>query len=116
MSSGEISTAEAAIGINVRPTYEQYFQCDLTQNRDAEVTIAMFPANPQVKNYSVRMTDERGNVIWEENGALSWNGKRTFKLGNDHKVYRIYIKSNGGSGVTASAEMTEHRYVQVKAR
>lgn len=47
---------------------------------------------------TVRMTDNRGRYIWGENNAIKVGGvmptgNRTFKLGKDHSVYRIYIKT-----------------------
>ena len=113
------TTVSAYSGIAVYGNqYRQYFQCTLknyvkNRSKNGSITISMYPANSKIRNYSVRMVDERGKYIWEENGAISWNGTRTFHLGNDHKVYRIYIKSNGGSRNVATATVTGSSNVSI---
>ena len=95
--------------------YRQYIECTLiNQRKSGSIKIGMFPASNKIKNYSVRMTDERGRHIWEESRALSWNGNRNFYLGNDHKVYRSYISSNGGNGNVATATVLGSSNVRIK--
>lgn len=97
--------------------FSKYFEVKLQDmKKSANVTIQMWPTSNQFKNYTVRMTDERGNYIWGEDGAISWNGSRNFYLGNDHKVYRIYIRANGGRGNVSTAFVTSHSNAIVKAR
>ncbi len=48
--------------------------------------IGGIPTNGKVQ---ITMTDENGNHIW----SGSKNGGVTLKLGNDHRVYRIYVRA-----------------------
>lgn len=112
------SVALAYTSMNVRSgQFSQCFECTLQNARQSgSVTIAMHPANNKIKNYTVRMEDENGRYIWGEDGAISWSGTRTFRLGNDHRVYRIFIMSNGGSGYCAAANVTKTSNVSVRVR
>lgn len=53
---------------------------------------------------TVKMTDSRGRYIWGEDNSIKPNfmgsGSRTYKLGKDHSVYRLYFRqtSRGHSG------------------
>ena len=112
------STNAFDVGIDVYSNrYNQYFECTINDRKSSgSVRIDMWPTSNKIKNYSVKMLDEKGRYIWEEDGALTWNGSRTFHLGNDHKVYRIYIKANGGSGNVALAVIKVSSNVTIKKR
>ncbi|MDO4732422.1 MAG: hypothetical protein Q4B50_02755 [Bacillota bacterium] len=95
-------SASAKTSYNYNSGYKQYVTCTL-QNRSK-------PGYVRIKTYNsgfrfgytlrnnVRMTDAKGRVIWQEKGAIAMNGSRTFYLGNDHPVYRIYVSSYYGNG------------------
>lgn len=106
----------ASRSITVRGNgYGQYIECQLQNTKKpGSIMIIMYPTKKWSGGYSVCMKDERGRVIWSENNAISWNGSRTFYLGNDHKIYRIYIKGNGGSGTVATASTTAYNNVHVR--
>ena len=95
-------------------TFGKCFVCTLKdQNISGSVTISVLSASSQISSHAVRMTDVNGRYIWSDDNAMSApKGKRTFYLGNDHKVYKIYIKGNGsGSG---SASVTESDNVEIR--
>lgn len=81
-----------------------YTTASLTNARkDAKVKVNVTCTKP----VSIKMTDTRNRVIWSETNAIpvSWMncGNRTFRLGKDHSVYRLYFKSNGVGSVTVKA-------------
>ena len=51
----------------------------------------------------VQMRNAQGNVVWEEWGAIGWNGQRNFDLGID--VASVWVRVNGsGSILTSTAQ------------
>ena len=48
-----------------------------------------FPGVPTNGKVEIIMRDENGNHIW----SGTKNGGVTLKLGNDHRVYRIYVRA-----------------------
>lgn len=92
-----VMSASAATYIYTQNNFNTgYCTATLTQpgkkNGSVKVTIVSTTAA------TVRMTDNKGRYIWGEDNAIKVGGimptgNRTFKLGKDHSVYRIYIKT-----------------------
>lgn len=101
MSVSMLMPASAA-GYNISENYKSYATCTLRNTRNpGYVTIGVYNTSIQwgrTQRNSVRMTDTKGRNIWEEKGAIAFNGSRRFYLGNDHKAYRIYVKTYYGKG------------------
>lgn len=75
-----------------------YCECRLTNmKKSASVKVTVTSSGP----VTIRMTDENNRYIWGEDYAIDLNrsgwGSRTFKLGNDHSVYRLQIRGTNGS-------------------
>ena len=83
------SSAASYVTINAK-NGNDYCTCTLTGKKTAKVTVkAECGGKP-----TVTFKDEKGRYIWGEDKAISANGKRTFRLGSDHSVYRIYVKDS----------------------
>lgn len=67
-----------------------YCTVTLTGNKTAKVTIQSACGGKP----TVTFKDSKGRYIWGEDKAISANGKRTFKFGSDHSVYRVYVKDS----------------------
>ena len=81
--------SSAASYVNINAKYgNEFCTCTLTGNKTAKVTVQVNCGGKP----TVTFKDENGRYIWGEDKAISAAGKRTFKLGADHRVYRIYIK------------------------
>ncbi len=74
-----------------------YCTCTLSKpgKKDASVKVNLTCTGP----LTIRMTDNKGRYIWGEDNTIKRNmmnhGVRTYKLGKNHSVYRLYFKSKG---------------------
>lgn len=71
-----------------------YATCKLTNTKkSAKVKVTLTSPKP----LTIKMTDSRGRYIWSEDSSIKPNwmnsGSRTYKLGKDHSVYRLYFRS-----------------------
>ncbi len=89
-------SASAARNYNVGSSYKSYTTCTLNSKQDAYVTIKVYNTSAGYRN-DVKMTTTAGKTIWSESGAIANNGSRKFRLGTDHKTYRIYVRTRGGN-------------------
>lgn len=81
----------AASSVTISARYgTEYCTCKLTGNKKAKVTVQTTCGGKP----TVTFKDKNGRYIWGEDKAISANGKRTFNLGADHDVYRIYVKDS----------------------
>lgn len=77
-----------------------YATCRLTNTRkSAKVKVTLTSSGP----LTIKMTDSRGRYIWGEDNSIKPNwmnsGSRTYTLGKNYSVYRLYFRStNGKSG------------------
>ena len=67
--------------------YNHYIRCALS-NKNKDGYITLFSANGYSGRRDVKLTDDKGNNIWEG----TFNLGDSLRLGNDHKVYRVYVK------------------------
>ncbi|MGN0467843.1 MAG: hypothetical protein ACI4GY_03855 [Acutalibacteraceae bacterium] len=92
-----------------------YCTCTLTKpgKKDAKVTVKLYSTGP----LTIKMTDNRGRSIWSENNSIrpnAWNNAaRTYNLGRDHSVYRLYFKSTYGRGA-GSCNVTSPKNCSIK--
>ena len=83
-------TSSAASHVTILANGNDYCTVTLNGNKTAKVTIqSQCGGKP-----TVTFRDVKGRYIWGENKAISANGKRTFKFGSDHRVYRVYVKDS----------------------
>lgn len=71
-----------------------YATCKLTNTKkDAKVKVTLTSNKP----LTIKMTDSKGRYIWGEDSTIKPNwmnsGSRTYKLGKNHSVYRLYFRS-----------------------
>ncbi len=84
-------TASAASNVTISAKNgTDYCTCTLTGKKTAYVTVKVNCGGKP----TVTFKDERGRYIWGENKAIGNTGSRKFKLGSDHKIYRIYVKDS----------------------
>ena len=83
-------TLSAASYVTIVAKGNQYCTCTLTGKKTAKVTVQVNCGGKP----TVTFRDQYGRYIWGEDKAISAAGKRTFKLGSDHSVYRIYVKDS----------------------
>ena len=80
----------AASYVTISANGTSYCTCTLTGSKTAKVTVQVNCGGKP----TVTFRDEKGRYIWGEDKAIGNTGKRTFKLGSDHSVYRIYVKDS----------------------
>lgn len=103
---------EAANSITLRNVYKEYVTCTLVnKKKGGNVKVIVWPAKSYKKTY-VKLTDTSGRYVWE--GTMGWNGQRTFFLGNDHSGYRVYVRSDGGSGITGSVNFQNAGNISIR--
>ena len=83
-------SAGAASHVTIIANGSSYCTVTLTGNKTAKVTIKSECGGKP----TVTFKDNKGRYIWGEDKAISANGKRTFKFGSDHSVYRVYVKDS----------------------
>lgn len=82
-------SAASYVTINAKKGTD-YCTVTLTGKKTAKVTIkSQCGGKP-----TVTFKDNKGRYIWGEDKAISANGKRTFKFGSDHSIYRVYVKDS----------------------
>lgn len=80
----------------------RYCTCTLSNpgRKDAKVKVTFSRSNGCA--LTIKMTDNSGRYIWGEDYTVSTNafgyGSRTYKLGKNHSVYRLYFRSTTGRG------------------
>lgn len=84
-----VSTSAASY-VTIIAKGNQYCTCTLTGKKTAKVTVKVNCGGKP----TVTFKDQNGRYIWGEDKAIGNTGKRTFKLGSDHRVYRIYVKDS----------------------
>ena len=82
--------SSAASHVTVVANGKDYCTVTLTGKKTAKVTVkSQCGGKP-----TVTFKDNKGRYIWGEDKAISANGKRTFKFGSDHSIYRVYVKDS----------------------
>ena len=81
-------------GTNFSYNGNTYATCKLTNTKKAaKVKVTLTADGP----LTIKMTDTRGRYIWGEDNTIKPNwmgaGSRTYKLGKDHSVYRLYFRT-----------------------
>lgn len=72
--------------------------CHYVEHNPGQVEIRFWRASPQTKGYYVKLTDKKGRYIWEGYTRNMSDEKRIYRLGRDHDKYRIYVRTDAGTG------------------
>gem|GEM_PF-3149385 len=74
----------------------KYCNCTLTSpgKKNASVKVTLTSTG----GLTIRMEDQYGRYIWGEDNSIKGNKSRTYTLGKDHSVYRLFFKSTNGKG------------------
>ena len=96
-SSGIVFVGTGSDKLTITPTYKTIAYVDPARSTGfgAEIVILVVE-NTAISANDIRMLDRYGNEIWEEEGAISNAGIRSFECGTD--VYTVQIKTQSGYG------------------
>lgn len=113
--AGSMVSASAAKTYQITSSYKNKVTCTLNnKKKDGYVGIQIWGNKllyGRTQRNTVRMETTSGKYIWEEKGAIKFNGNRQFRLGKDNKAYVIKVKTYYG---TASATFTNKGNVTIK--
>lgn len=96
-SSGINFVGNGSDKVEFSTTYKTIAYVDTSRSTGlgAEIVI-LVPTNTSISDNDIIMLDRNGNRVWEEFGAIPYEGIRSFECGSD--VYTVQIRTQNGSG------------------
>lgn len=95
--SVSVMSANASTYIYMDNTFNTGY-CTATLTKPGKKNASVKITVVSTSGVSVKMTDNKGRYIWSESNAIPVKSilptaSRTFNLGKNHSVYRIYVKT-----------------------